>query len=189
MADSFWNKTKEFFGMDDLAKYADGYDLDSRDLDSRPLGDDYDRAARSARSERIEHGERLDRGESDYRGSRPSYEPPRRDAMYSSRSEREVEPAFSRPVAPREPQFEILTFASYQQASELATVVHEGDVAVFTLSGMEKTEARHVLDYARGLSDGIRGSVKKLRGTRNFAILPQGVNLDQDQLDALADEL
>lgn len=193
MANSFWNKTKEFFALDDPAKYVDGYDLDPR-----PLGEDYDRADRSERTDRLDREElvdrgdrasRLDRGESDFRASRPSYEPPRRDAAYSSRSEREIEPAFSRPAAPREPQFEILTFASYQQASELVKVVHEGDVAVFALSGVEKSEATRVLDYARGLADGVRGKLKKLRGTRNFALLPQGVDLDQDQLDALADEL
>ena len=54
---------------------------------------------------------------------------------------------------------------------------------------MEKGEAKRVLDFAAGLSRGLDAKLKKLKGVRNFILLPKGVTLAQDQLDAIAETI
>ena len=75
-----------------------------------------------------------------------------------------------------------------QQAGELATEFRAGDIVVINLSGMEKAEASRVLDFSVGLAKGLDGTLKKLGGLRNFALIPASVTLDQSQLDQLVED-
>ena len=81
------------------------------------------------------------------------------------------------------------TLSSYTQAGELVDNLKAREVVVFSLSGMEKGEAKRVLDFAAGLSRGLDAQLKKLKGVRNFILLPKGVTLAQDQLDAIAETI
>ena len=53
----------------------------------------------------------------------------------------------------------------------------------------EWVRGKRVLDFAAGLSRGLDAQLKKLKGVRNFILLPKGVTLAQDQLDAIAESL
>lgn len=105
----------------------------------------------------------------------------------NSRAAELTEPAVAQ--APQSPSYVYLPLGSYQQASELVEPLRDGEVVVFTLSGMEKEEAKRVLDFATGLSKGLDAKLGKLKGVRNFYLSPSGVSLTKDQLDQLADEM
>ena len=80
-----------------------------------------------------------------------------------------------------------LSLNEYNQAKEIAETLKAGDVVVFNLGGMEKSVATRVLDFAAGVSIGLDAQLKKLGGIRNFVLIPQGITLEQSQLDQLAE--
>lgn len=191
MSDGFGGKLKDFFGFGEVENYQDSYyndsfnetrdrrdERDARDVrdgrDSEPRGrlDSDDRYTSGTRSRYRDY----DAGESKSAGSR--YD----DAPYSSRRG-----AAARPT--REPSVVRLPLSSYTQASELVEIIKAGDVVVFNLGGMEKGEAKRALDFATGLSRGVDAELKKLRGVRNFVLIPDGLTLEQSQLDQLVEDL
>ena len=188
MADNFMDKTKRFFGFDSVESYetdyySDGYS--SRERDREADRDAHEPSYRS-RADRDRLGaDREDR----YRRSEYSD----REERYSSRGSRYSSSADSYAEAPAEEKtpsaFVSFTLSSYTQASELVDNLKAREVVVFSLSGMEKGEAKRVLDFAAGLSRGLDAQLKKLKGVRNFILLPKGVTLAQDQLDAIAESL
>lgn len=184
MADGMGEKVKRFFGFGDVDSFDDPYYRDEFDEDRGYR--ESDRAERAERADAAERGSRYrediggrDRDESagrDYRSQRPA-----RRADFGAA-----------PVAPpapaREPQVVRLALSSFQQAGELATEFKAGDIVVLNLSGMEKAEASRVLDFSVGLAKGLDGTLKKLGGLRNFALVPASVTLDQSQLDQLMED-
>ncbi|HIW91058.1 MAG TPA: cell division protein SepF [Candidatus Corynebacterium avicola] len=197
MSDGFTEKVKGFFGFGEVDSYEDPYYRDEFDEDDRrgaggPVDDeraaasgDYRRGDRSSRYADLDGGR-------DGRDARPR-DTRARDYDYrdsrDSRAGRLGEPA-APAAAPsaREPQVVRLALSSFQQAGELATEFRAGDIVVINLSGMEKAEASRVLDFSVGLAKGLDGTLKKLGGLRNFALIPASVTLDQSQLDQLVED-
>lgn len=196
MADGITGKVKDFFGFGDVDSFDDPYYRDEFEEDRggyRQSGryqdreddrerdydrDRGDRIERSERSDRVSRADRSDRSDYDYRSSRPS-----------RRADVGAAPVAPVPATPaREPQVVRLALSSFQQAGELATEFKAGDIVVLNLSGMEKAEASRVLDFSVGLAKGLDGTLKKLGGLRNFALIPASVTLDQSQLDQLVED-
>lgn len=188
MADGITGKVKDFFGFGDVDSFDDPYYRDEFEEDRggyRSSGryqereDDRDRDyERPERPERADRPARSERSDYDYRAPRA----PRR-------AETPVAPVA--PVSPaqsREPQVVRLALSSFHQAGELATEFKAGDIVVLNLSTMEKSEASRVLDFSVGLAKGLDGTLKKLGGIRNFALIPASVTLDQSQLDQLVED-
>ncbi|OFT88424.1 MULTISPECIES: cell division protein SepF [Corynebacterium] len=188
MSDGFGNKFKEFFGFGEVDSYQDPYFRDGA-ADSRERADEHDhrdRGISESREARYGGRDRYSREEDDFRDRS------RAPRDYEARPSRYVrEESVSRP-APRahvEPQYARLSLSSYTQAGEIAEIIKTGDVAVFNLGGMEKAEATRVLDFTAGLARGLDAKLKKLRGVRNFVLIPADVTLEQSQLDKLAEDL
>jgi cell division inhibitor SepF len=188
MADGFGENIKRFFGFGDVESFDDPYYRDEFDEDRggyrqsgryQDRGDDRDRDYERDRGEHHERPGRPERSDYDYRSSRPS----RRADVGAA----PVAPAAA-PAPAREPQVVRLALSSFQQAGELATEFKAGDIVVLNLSGMEKAEASRVLDFSVGLAKGLDGTLKKLGGLRNFALIPASVTLDQSQLDQLVED-
>ncbi|MDN5683866.1 cell division protein SepF [Corynebacterium glyciniphilum] len=196
MADGITGKVKDFFGFGDVDSFDDPYYRDEFEEDrggyrqsgryqdredDRERDYDRDRGDRIERSDRVgraDRSDRSDRSDYDYRSSRP----PRRADVGAA-------PVAPVPATPaREPQVVRLALSSFQQAGELATEFKAGDIVVLNLSGMEKAEASRVLDFSVGLAKGLDGTLKKLGGLRNFALIPASVTLDQSQLDQLVED-
>lgn len=196
-ADSFGDKFKEFFGFGEVESYEDPYYRDSFE----------ERSARHARTDEREEDPRTHRD-----GAREPREPLTHDAgRGASRgdygryrtAEYGVESAEREPREPRrapstvgarevaqpkrEPIVVRLSLNEYNQAKEIAETLKAGDVVVFNLGGMEKSVATRVLDFAAGVSIGLDAQLKKLGGIRNFVLIPQGITLEQSQLDQLAE--
>lgn len=187
MAEGIGGKIKDFFGLSEADTYQDPYERDSFVEDRPSRRDDHDVAYRPHAREddhlRGAHSERYSRpaGHRDY-SSRP--------AVGSTVDP--VDPVGERPYyepsvpAAHTPQVLRFTLSSHRQAGELAEALKGGDVVVFSLDGMEKSEAARVLDFAAGLSAGAQATLKKLAGVRNYVLIPQGLTLEQSQLDQLA---
>jgi cell division inhibitor SepF len=202
MADGFGEKVKGFFGFGEVDSYEDPYYRDEFDEDDR-------RGAPAGGREPEDFRDHDDIGRGDYRrGDRPSRyadldggrdgrdgRDSRGGRGYDYRGDRQVGSAgVAGAAAPagapsaREPQVVRLALSSFQQAGELATEFRAGDIVVINLSGMEKAEASRVLDFSVGLAKGLDGTLKKLGGLRNFALIPASVTLDQSQLDQLVED-
>lgn len=197
MSENFMDKTKRFFGFDSVETYnteyySDGYGSRERDradradrverdahepsYRSRSERDFGDRAERGGRYGRSDFADRADRGD--------------REDRYSSRGGSHYSSYAEAPEEEKDPSaFVSFTLSSYTQAGELVDNLKAREVVVFSLSGMEKGEAKRVLDFAAGLSRGLDAQLKKLKGVRNFILLPRGVTLAQDQLDAIAETI
>ena len=198
MSENFMDKTKRFFGFDSVETYntdyySDGYGSRERDradradrverdahepsYRSRSERDFGDRAERGGRYGRSEYADRAERGD--------------REDRYSSRGGSHYSASYAEaPAEEKDPSaFVSFTLSSYTQAGELVENLKAREVVVFSLSGMEKGEAKRVLDFAAGLSRGLDAQLKKLKGVRNFILLPKGVTLAQDQLDAIAETI
>lgn len=186
MAEGFGDKFKEFFGLGGVESYEDPYYRDN--FEERP-----DRAERPERDSRPSG-----RYESDHYGSYRSsdrrsdagsgrgYEQDRDHGAAPTRSgygagERAAAPVQKNPMVIR------LALNEYNQAREISDALKTGDVVVFNLGGMEKSAATRVLDFAAGLSLGLDAQLKKLGGVRNFVLIPQGIELEQSQLDQLTE--
>lgn len=206
MADNFMDKTKRFFGFDpvesyDADYYSDGYasrerdradradrlERDDREPSYRSQRDRADRADRGDRYGRSEYADRADRGDREDRFSSRGSSLSGSDATYESRYASAHADAIAEDKDPS--AFVSFTLSSYTQAGELVENLKAREVVVFSLSGMEKGEAKRVLDFAAGLSRGLDAQLKKLKGVRNFILLPKGVTLAQDQLDAIAETI
>ena len=186
------DKTKRFFGFDPVESYNTDYYSDGYGSRERDRADRADRVERDAhepsyrsRSER-DRGDRY--GRSDFadrveRGDREDRYSSRGGSLYSSSYA-------DAPAEEKDPSaFVSFTLSSYTQAGELVDNLKAREIVVFSLSGMEKGEAKRVLDFAAGLSRGLDAQLKKLKGVRNFILLPKGVTLAQDQLDAIAETI
>ncbi|MCG7258931.1 MULTISPECIES: cell division protein SepF [unclassified Corynebacterium] len=192
MSENFMDKTKRFFGFDPVESYNTDYYSDGYGSRERDRADRTDRVERDAhepsyrsRSER-DRGDRY--GRSDFadrveRGDREDRYSSRGGSLYSSSYA-------DAPAEEKDPSaFVSFTLSSYTQAGELVDNLKAREIVVFSLSGMEKGEAKRVLDFAAGLSRGLDAQLKKLKGVRNFILLPKGVTLAQDQLDAIAETI
>ena len=199
MTDGFTEKVKGFFGFGEVDSYEDPYYRDEFDEADRRGSADAERQGAPGEYRRGDRPSRYaDLGDArDSRDAREAREPRPRDIRASdydyrdSRAGRLGEPVASAAAAApsaREPQVVRLALSSFQQAGELATEFRAGDIVVINLSGMEKAEASRVLDFSVGLAKGLDGTLKKLGGLRNFALIPSSVTLDQSQLDQLVED-
>ncbi|WP_296107957.1 cell division protein SepF [uncultured Corynebacterium sp.] len=192
MSENFMDKTKRFFGFDPVESYNTDYYSDGYGSRERDRADRADRVERDAhepsyrsRSER-DRGDRYGRSDFADRAERGD-----REDRYSSRGGSLYSSSYAdAPAEEKDPSaFVSFTLSSYTQAGELVDNLKAREVVVFSLSGMEKGEAKRVLDFAAGLSRGLDAQLKKLKGVRNFILLPKGVTLAQDQLDAIAETI
>lgn len=188
MSDSFGGKIKDFFGFGEVDNYRDPYYGDSyreehegrdeRDARSR----DRDRDVRDGRTDRTEDRYAPRSAGSSYR----DYGASRAGSRYG---ESDTTRSAGVTAKTSEPQVVRLSLSEYGQATELVEIIKTGDVVVFNLGGMEKTQAARVLDFATGLAKGVDAELKKLRGVRNFVLIPEGLTLEQSQLDQLVEDL
>lgn len=199
MSDGFGGKVKDFFGFGEVENYQDPYYSDGFSEEERETRREAGARDAVTREPAAERGAARSRAREDrYSSSRArSYDDYDADAPRSASAGRYESAAGSRtaasatrrPVAKPEPTVVRIAMSTYTQGSELADIIKSGDVAVFNLGGMEKGEARRVLDFAAGLSRGVDAELKKLRGVRNFVLIPPGLELEQSQLDQLVEEL
>ncbi|WP_459612180.1 cell division protein SepF [Corynebacterium urogenitale] len=188
MSDSFGGKIKDFFGFGEVDNYRDPYYGDSyreerEERDERDARSREDRDARDARVERTADRYAPRTAGSSYRDYGASSRPT------SRYGEPESPRGASTPQKTSEPQVVRLSLSEYGQAVELVEIIKTGDVVVFNLGGMEKSQAARVLDFATGLAKGVDAELKKLRGVRNFVMIPDGLTLEQSQLDQLVEDL
>ena len=194
--DGFGGKLKEFFGIGPVESYEESYYGDGFREEVEP--------ARESRVDRLGRESALDReprvsprDPEDRYSRRPrSYDdaaPVTSSRTAGVRSYDEpvggTRSAARRPVATPEPQLVRFTLSTYTQGSDLVESLKDGDVTVFNLGGMEKGEATRVLDFAAGLARGADAELKKLNGVRNYVLIPEGVHLEQSQLDQMAEDL
>lgn len=187
MSAGFTGKVREFFGFGEIDQYSEAkyYDdevvREPRQTSVRADRDDYryEDEGKVDHMERPGHSRGLDSDiDSRYRSSH------RESGRYRPVAERRPEP-----IAKANPQYVPLHLSAYKDATEVVDVVKTGDVVVFTLSGVERTEATRALDFISGARRALDADLKKLSGVRNFILIPSGVTLDQTQMDSLAREL
>ena len=197
MSDGLGGKLKEFFGFGEVENYQDPYFGDGfseEGAGARRESVSRDAAERSAMDRGASTRAREDRYSSRTRSSYGEYGS---GASRTPGASRFDEPAVgarssaANPVEeePKEPKVVRIALSTYTQGSDLAEIIKSGDVTVFNLGGMEKGEARRVLDFAAGLARGVDAELKKLNGVRNFVLIPQGLHLEPSQLEQLAEEL
>lgn len=191
MSDGIFKKTKDFFGIGGAEVYTDGYYGEDYARD-RERGYRDDREARReypAVDRGFERGvERAEPRDDRYAG-RPGYSAGYDAGARGGRYAAEPASRPAEPAVPARPSYTSMILSSYKQAGDLVDVLREGEVVAFSLSGMEKGEARRVLDFAAGLCRGLDAKIDKLSGVRNFIMIPKGITLEKDQLDALAEQL
>ena len=178
MGNNSMDKIKEFFGFGTVDSYQNDYE-DDRFREERH----YPSYRSDVREDR--YGSRHSSYSSYYAALSPRS---RYGGSGASRVD-DIPARRSQPVQPAQPSYTAMTLGSYTQAGDLAAELKKGDIVAFSLSGLEKSEARRVLDFAAGLARGLDAKLEKLKGVRNFVLIPNGVTLEQDQLDAVADDL
>ncbi|KAB1502508.1 cell division protein SepF [Corynebacterium sp. 320] len=169
------DKIKEFFGFGPVDNYDTEAEL-SETRSGRTHRDDVDDYVSPRTSRGYDRdGGRASRYESSAR------EPYRYgESHYGSQPQRRV---------PQDPKYVPLHLSAYKDATEVVDVAKTGDVVVFTLSGVERSEAARALDFISGARRALDADLKKLSGVRNYILIPQGVVLSSDQLESLAQEL
>lgn len=100
----------------------------------------------------------------------------------SRMEERDYTPTYVHPR--REPSVVRITLASFRQARQIGDAARDGDIVVYDISALSKAEAQRTVDFAAGVQVASEGSTKKL-SARIFALIPKGVELDDDQLEQL----
>lgn len=74
---------------------------------------------------------------------------------------------------------------SYKEAARIGEPFRDGDVVVFDVNNMEKSEATRLVDFAAGLCFATRGEMKKV-GTKIFAIIPENADVTERELERAA---
>ena len=184
MAGSMISKMREYFALqpvesDDNRIYSnyDDADYESRDYDryddraSRRHADDpnYDREYRRGYAEDYDDRDRY----------RDDYRDPRED-----RGVNDYDSTVAAPARARSPQLVRITLASFLQEKQIGEAFREGDIVVYDISAMEKSEAQRVVDFAAGIQVALGASTKPL-APRVFALIPEDVQLDESQLQQL----
>lgn len=83
---------------------------------------------------------------------------------------------------------EILTVhpRQYKDARAIAESFREGVPVVMNLSQMSEGDARRLIDFASGLSEGLYGRIERVTG-KVFLLTPQHVAVSGDQAEAESD--
>lgn len=97
-----------------------------------------------------------------------------------------VEPAA---VPAHTPELVIVEVREYRDVNKVTPEYRRGDIVGFNLSDLDKAEGLQFLAYIGGLAAGRDGKVEKIGGSRNFALLPEGVRLNLEQKDTLESRL
>lgn len=163
------DKVKEFFGLQPV----EDYKRDSYNDDDYEDYDDYD----DRPVERERHVDSYSRDSYGYR-SGSSYGGSR---YYSSST---PESRGSTAETSREPEIVRITLASFRQARQIGEAFRNGDIVVYDVSAMEKSQAQRVADFAAGIQIALDARTEKLT-PRKFALIPKGVRLDDEQKEQL----
>ncbi|MDP9860022.1 cell division inhibitor SepF [Olsenella profusa DSM 13989] len=81
----------------------------------------------------------------------------------------------------------VLKPASYDDVQMVVRRVRTGQPVVLAFKNTNIDTAKRILDFCFGLSCGISGSVEEL-GDRVFAVIPQGIELSQTDVDKLVQD-
>lgn len=81
----------------------------------------------------------------------------------------------------------VLKPASYDDVQMVVRRVRTGQPVVLAFRNTNIDTAKRILDFCFGLSCGISGSVEEL-GDRVFAVIPQGIELSQTDIDKLVQD-
>ena len=98
---------------------------------------------------------------------------------------RRVQPA--RPAAPE--MNEILTVhpRQYRDAQQIAEHFRDGTPVIINLTQMSESEARRLVDFASGLSTGLRGRIERVT-SKVFLLSPEHITVSgEEPLNATAD--
>jgi cell division inhibitor SepF len=68
----------------------------------------------------------------------------------------------------------------YADAQHIATAYREGVPVIFNVSGMIEEEARRLIDFSAGLSQGLYGRIEKVTG-KVFLLTPAHVTISGDE--------
>ncbi|WP_291473469.1 cell division protein SepF [Corynebacterium sp.] len=194
MAEGFIEKTKGFFGFgaidsfddrdyprDDFQDdFRDDFRDDDRREERRPVHEDHYGApsGRHADPAPTREHSRYGRPESARPGAALGDRVPGRPAV--------AEPAV---VPARTPELVIVEVREYRDVNKVTPEYRRGDIVGFNLSDLDKAEGLQFLAYVGGLAAGLDGKVEKIGGSRNFALLPEGIRLNLDQRDTLESRL
>ncbi|MEJ4113305.1 cell division protein SepF [Corynebacterium kroppenstedtii] len=163
------DKVKEFFGLQPVedykrdSYYEDEYE-DYGDYDDRPVErehhvDSYSRDGYSYRSGGTYSGSRY------YSSAAPEPRLPESDDVH-------------------EPEIVRITLAEFRQARQIGEAFRNGDIVVYDVSALEKSQAQRVADFAAGIQIALDGKTEQLT-TRKFALVPKDVTLDDEQREQL----
>lgn len=179
MAEGFIEKTKGFFGFgaidsfDDRAYGHDEFD-DYQEDGHRPEPED------RYGSTQGRHADPAPREHSRY--GRPESAPVERDRVPAPRPSVVAAPS-------HDPELVIVSVREYRDVSKVTPEYRRGDIVGFNLSDLDKAGGLQFLAFIGGLAAGLDGKVEKIGGSRNFALLPEGVRLTLDQRDTLESRL
>ncbi|MDX1657250.1 MAG: cell division protein SepF [Nitriliruptorales bacterium] len=79
----------------------------------------------------------------------------------------------------------VVDVVSFDDAAEIGAQYRAGHPVLFDLSGLDRGEARRILDFVSGVTYALHGRLRKA-GARAFVLAPDGVELGADELDRLA---
>jgi cell division inhibitor SepF len=97
-------------------------------------------------------------------------------------------PAPVRQQAPAQEMNEILTVhpRAYKDAQVIAENFREGIPVIINLSQMSESEARRLVDFASGLSQGLYGKIERVT-SKVFLLSPAHIAVNGDQADVESD--
>lgn len=110
-------------------------------------------------------------------------EPEQRDERAERRSERQQQESKPRAVAPLRPasqqvgaMHEILTVhpRQYKDAQEIAGAFRDGTPVIINLSQMTDGDARRLIDFSAGLTQGLQGRIERVT-TKVYLLTPEHI--------------
>ena len=114
--------------------------------------------------------------------------PLRKTMVYLGLADEELEYESTAPSAPAAEMNEILTVhpRQYKDAQVIAENFREGIPVIINLSQMSEPDARRLVDFASGLSQGLYGKIERVTG-KVFLLSPAHVVVSGDQAEAETD--
>jgi cell division inhibitor SepF len=170
----FGRRAMLYLGLAEDDEYAD-----------EDYADEPDRPARDRRAERPERAERVDRARPD-----PASAP----ALRKVTDGRGVPPGTvetlpRRPaVVDEEAAYRIVTLQprNYNEARQIGEAFREGTPVIMNLTEMDDRDAKRLVDFAAGLSFGLRGSIEKVTN-KVFLLTPSNVSVSAEDKALIAE--
>lgn len=169
-------------------------DLDTHEAASRSRSYDRDgreQSSRAARDDRYDYDDAAaeDLAEPAPRTAEPSRAPERRPNLDRYAAPREQsQPAAPAAAAPAPAPHRITTLhpRTYNEARTLGEQFRDGNPVIMNLSEMDDADAKRLVDFAAGLTFGLRGSIERITA-KVFLLSPQKVKVTAEDKARIAD--